>query len=90
MATHSIFLPGKSHGQRNPVGYSPQGRKESDMTEQLHFMRVAESLCCSPETITALLNSYTPIQNKKKKKLKKILDMVKQSIKFTTINLLSV
>ena len=62
-----VFLPGKSHGQRNPVGYSPQGRKESDMTEQLHFMRVAESLCCSPETITALLISYTPIQNKKKK-----------------------
>ena len=31
----------------------------------------AESLCCSPETITALLISYTPIQNKKFKKLKK-------------------
>ena len=25
MATHSIFLPGKSHGQRSLVGYSPQG-----------------------------------------------------------------
>ena len=23
----------KSHGQRSPVGYSPWGRKESDMTE---------------------------------------------------------
>ena len=23
MATHSIFLPGKSHGQRNLAGYSP-------------------------------------------------------------------
>ena len=23
MATHSSFLPGKSHGQRNLVGYSP-------------------------------------------------------------------
>ena len=29
------FLPGKSHGQRSLVGYSPQGQKESDMTEQL-------------------------------------------------------
>ena len=27
MATHSIFLPGKSHGQRSLVGYSPWGRK---------------------------------------------------------------
>ena len=31
------FLPGKSHGQRSLVGYSPWGRKESDMTERLHF-----------------------------------------------------
>ena len=37
MATHSVFLPGKSHGLRSVVGYSPWGRKESDMTEQLHF-----------------------------------------------------
>ena len=28
-----VFLPGKSHGQRNLVGYSPWGRKESDTTE---------------------------------------------------------
>ena len=28
-----IFLPGKSHGQRNLAGYSPWGRKESDSTE---------------------------------------------------------
>ena len=27
------LLPGKSHGQRGLVGYSPRGRKESDMTE---------------------------------------------------------
>ena len=33
MATHSIFLPGKSHGQRSLAGYSPWGLKESDMTE---------------------------------------------------------
>ena len=29
------FLPGKSHGQRNLVGYSPWGCKESDTTEWL-------------------------------------------------------
>ena len=32
-----VFLPGKSHGRRSLVGYSPWGRKESDMTERLHF-----------------------------------------------------
>ena len=37
MATHSSILPGKSHGQRNPVGYSPWSHEELDMTEQLHF-----------------------------------------------------
>ena len=33
-----VLLPGKSHGQRNLVGDSPWGRKESDTTEQLHFI----------------------------------------------------
>ena len=37
MAAHTILLPGKFHGQRNLVGYSPWGRKESDKTERLHF-----------------------------------------------------
>ena len=32
-----VFLPGKSHGWRSLVGYSPWGRKESDTTEWLHF-----------------------------------------------------
>ena len=35
----SVFLPGESHGQRNPVGNRPQGRKESDtseVTEHIH------------------------------------------------------
>ena len=32
-----VFLPGKSHGQRSLVGYSPWGCKESDTTERLHF-----------------------------------------------------
>ena len=31
------LLPGKSHGWRSLVGYSPWGHKESDVTEQLHF-----------------------------------------------------
>ena len=44
MATHSVFLPGKSHKQRSLAGYSPWGHKESDTTGQLsthtHFLRV--------------------------------------------------
>ena len=32
-----VFLPGKFHGQRNLVGYSPWGHKELATTEQLHF-----------------------------------------------------
>ena len=33
MATHSTILPGKSHGQSNPAGYSPWSGKESDTQE---------------------------------------------------------
>ena len=29
----SVYLPGDSHGQRSLVGYSPEGRKELDITE---------------------------------------------------------
>ena len=34
-----VHLPGKSHGWRSLVGYSPWGHKELDMTEQIHFTR---------------------------------------------------
>ena len=33
MATHSSILFKPPHGQRGLVGYSPQGRKQLDMTE---------------------------------------------------------
>ena len=33
-----VRLPGKSHGQRRLVGYSPWGCQESDTTEWLHFL----------------------------------------------------
>ena len=33
-----VLLPGKSHGQRSLVGYSPWGRKESDTTKRLHSL----------------------------------------------------
>ena len=34
----AVLLPGKSHGWRSLVGYSPWGRKELDTAEQLHFI----------------------------------------------------
>ena len=35
-----VLLPGKSHGRRNLVGYSPWDCKELDMTERLLFMNI--------------------------------------------------
>ena len=35
MATHPVFLPGESHGQRRLAGYSIWSRKELNMTKQL-------------------------------------------------------
>ena len=32
-----VLLPGKSHGWRSLVGCSPWGRKQSNVTERLHF-----------------------------------------------------
>ena len=45
MATHSVFLPAKSHEQRSLVGYSPWGHKELDVTEHPNH-RHAPYLAC--------------------------------------------
>ena len=37
MQTHSSTLPGKFHGLRNLVGYSPWGRKESDTIKMVSY-----------------------------------------------------
>ena len=53
-----IFLPGESHGRRILVGYSPQGHKESDTTEQLHFnagIPFYQSLCRALSSTFSLL-----------------------------------
>ena len=44
--THSLFLPGKSHGQRSLVGYSPWGHK-----------RVGQDLATKQETTNSLYQS---------------------------------
>ena len=52
MATTPVCLPGKSHGWRSILGYSPWGPKESDMTERLHF-----SLSLSIKRLSLILSS---------------------------------
>ena len=37
-----VFLPEESHRQRNLVGYSLWGHKESDMTEQLTLVLLCQ------------------------------------------------
>ena len=50
-----VFLLGKSHGQRSLAGYSPQGHKELDMTEQLSMnghMPTIKDMLTYPTKIT--------------------------------------
>ena len=44
-----VYLPGEFHGQRSLAGYSPWGRKESDMSERLSLSlwNCQESVCSS-------------------------------------------
>ena len=47
-----VLLPGKLHGQRNLVGYSLWGRKESDMTERLITLGLDMSSCSANSSRT--------------------------------------
>ena len=60
MATHSGILACKFHGQRNLVGYSPWGHKESDMTERLitHASVLQKDLNLSVAQRTMFYESY--------------------------------
>ena len=50
-----VLLPGKSHGWRILLGYSPQSRKESDTTERLHFTSSLPPPFLSPKNIWKFL-----------------------------------
>ena len=60
-----VLLPGKFHGRRSLVGYSPWGRKESDTTERLQ----CQCQCGSKELDTTerlsliLFNIYISIHS---------------------------
>ena len=49
-----IFWPGKAHGQRSLVGYSPQGLKQSDTTEAAE--QVVPGLGCWVDTFVHLIS----------------------------------
>ena len=53
-----VFLPGKSHGQRSLVGYSPQDCKESDMTEQVTHKRTVDISICYTERVAYIADTY--------------------------------
>ena len=51
------FLPGESYGQRSLAGYSPQGRKESDMTEVSEHISTRTCTYYSPPGSSVLWDS---------------------------------
>ena len=53
-----VFLPGKFHGQRSLVGYSPWGHQESDMTERLPLIHLVYLLFCWKFWVNFLLLLY--------------------------------
>ena len=44
MQPTSVFLPGKSHGQRNPASYGPWGHKELDTTEHALSLLLTQTI----------------------------------------------
>ena len=58
MATHSSILAWRIPWTEKPslVGYSPQGRKELDTTERLHFPADNRDLRCYEEKSFTLLS----------------------------------
>ena len=51
MATHSSVLAWRIHRERSQVGYSPEGHKESDMTERLTLSLQNEFIQTGPNPI---------------------------------------
>ena len=57
MATTPVLLPGKFHGWRSIVCYSPWGCKESDTSERLHFHFHFHFLCNTWSSINIFVPS---------------------------------
>ena len=76
MATTPVLLPGKFHGQRSLVGYSPWDHEESDTTERRSFTfrsdRVPEELWTEVCDIVQEAGIKTIPKKKKCKKAKQL------------------
>ena len=58
-----VFLPGESNRQKSLVGYSPRGRKESDMTERLHFhFQTVKNLPAMQEKVKVKVKSLSCVR----------------------------
>ena len=60
-----IFLPGEFQGWKSLVVYSPRGRKESDTTEQLHFLSFFPStlqvMLAFADMVETLIHTKPPV-----------------------------
>ena len=56
------LLPGKSHGRRSLIGYSPWGCNESDTTELLHFHLHGASTKHNENFRTLMLHHFSSSQ----------------------------
>ena len=59
MVSTPAFLPGEFHGQRSLAGYSPQGHKELDTSEQLTVLHF-NSTWVQNESLTVYFRLSTP------------------------------
>ena len=61
----SVFLPGKSHGLRSLVGYSPWSRKELDTAEHEHMVSVCDIDFCTQYQKSSMITtgSLAPISH---------------------------
>ena len=57
----AVFLPGESHGQRNLVGYSPWGHKDSDMTEST---QTSDFLFCFISFLISIFNVWVSLNSR--------------------------
>ena len=80
-----VFLPEDSHGQRNLVGYGPQGHKQSDMIEATQYAHMKQEIqlqkpeLIDPGVTGGLDLDYTSIWVQLVQELGKLVDIKSQS-----------
>ena len=63
--------PTVQHRELSSTLCGSQDRRGEFRGEWIHVHVWLSAFCCSPETVATLLTGYTPIQNKKLKKIRK-------------------